>query len=179
MTFYLIDTNVMLAASASHEAQSDVQGRAMPHEAGLRQHVHDWLATFDLSDDGLVLDEASLIMYEYQRNLPFSQSLHHQEYALEVLQRKRDRGLVRYVPIKVVEANGERVAELPEAVARIVTDREDRKWIAAALAARKHLGLTTPIVYAAESDWLHVEGALGQYGVVFCRLLPRDWYKTG
>lgn len=151
----------------------------MPHEAGLRQHVHDWLAVFDLSDDGLVLDEASLIMDEYQRSLPFSQSLHHQEYVLEVLQRKRDRGLVRYVPIKVVEANGERVAELPEAVARIVTDREDRKWITAARAARKYLGLTTSIVYAAESDWLHVEDALGQCGVICCRLLPRDWCKTG
>lgn len=178
MTFYLIDTNVMLAASAIHEARSDVQERAMPHEADLRERIHDWLVAFDASDDGLVLDEASLIMDEYQRNLPFSQSLHHQEYALEVLQRKRDRGLVLYVPVKVVEANGERVAALPDVLEQIVTDREDRKWIAAARAARKYFGLTTPIVYAAESDWLHVEGALAEYGIVFCRLLPRDWYKT-
>lgn len=179
MTFYLIDTNVMLAASASHEVHSDVQERAMPHESGLREHVHGWLAAFDSSEDGLILDESSLILDEYERNLPFSHSLHHQEYALEVLQRKRDRGLIRYVSVRVIEANGERVAALPEEIERIVTDREDRKWIAAARAARKYLGVTAPIVYAAESDWFHVEAALRPYGIVFCRLLPDDWYKTG
>lgn len=151
----------------------------MPHEPGLRQCVHDWLAAFDRSEDGLILDESSLIMDEYERNLPFSQSLHHQEYALEVLQRKRDRGLIRYVPVKVIEANGERVAALPAELEQIVTDREDRKWIAAARATRKYLGFTAPIVYAAESDWFHVEEALRPYGIVFCRLLPDDWYKTG
>lgn len=177
MTFYLVDTNVLLAASASHDSFSDVNDRAMPHEAGLREHVHAWLAAFDASDDGLILDEASLIMEEYERNLPFSQSLHHPEYGLEVVQRKCARGLVRYVPLKVVEANGERVAELPEELANIVTDREDRKWIAAARAAHKYLGLKAPIVYAAESDWLRVEETLKPYGIVFCRLLPRDWYK--
>lgn len=151
----------------------------MPHEPGLRQCVHDWLAAFDRSEDGLILDESSLIMDEYERNLPFSQSLHHQEYALEVLQRKRDRGLIRYVPVKVIEANGERVAALPAELEQIVTDREDRKWIAAARATRKYLGFTAPIVYAAESDWFHVEEALRLYGIVFCRLLPDDWYKAG
>lgn len=151
----------------------------MPHEDGLRQHVHDWLAAFDQSDDGLVLDDASLIMDEYDRNLPFSQTLHRQEYAMEVVQRKLDRGLIKYVPIKVLEANGERVAVLPEEFEQIVTDREDRKWIAAARAASKYLGITAPIVYAAESDWFHTESALRHYGIVFCRLLPGTWYKKG
>ncbi len=178
MTFYLIDTNVLLAASAGHDRLSDVNDRAMPQEPGLREVIHDWLAAFDASDDGLVLDEASLIMDEYERNLPFSQSLHHPEYGLEVLQRKRARGLVRYVPLKVTEANGERVAVLPEELANIVPDREDRKWVAAARAAHKYLGVKAPIVYAAESDWLRAEAALKPYGIVFCRLLPRDWYKT-
>mgnify|MGYP006149897991 CR=1 FL=1 len=87
------------------------------------------------------------------------------------------RGAIEGRDVLVVEANGERVAELPEELANIVTDREDRKWIAAARAAHKYLGLKAPIVYAAESDWLRVEETLKPYGIVFCRLLPRDWYK--
>lgn len=179
MALYLIDTNVMVAASASHDEHSGVINRAMPREVELREQVHAWLHAFEQSDDALLMDEAMLIMDEYERNLPFSPGLRHQEYGLQVLQQKHDRGLIEYVPIEVQEANGEKVAVLSDDLARIVTDREDRKWVAAAQAAREYLGLTVPIVYAAESDWVHIEQALRPYGIEFSRLLPDDWYKTG
>ena len=50
----LIDTNVMMAASAVREL-SNVATRAMPREVELRELVFEWLAAFDLSDTRMVL----------------------------------------------------------------------------------------------------------------------------
>ena len=60
MAMYLVDTNVMLAASAIHEL-SLVAARAMPREIELREVVYEWLYQFDLSPDHLVLDEEGLV----------------------------------------------------------------------------------------------------------------------
>ena len=61
MAMFLVDTNVMLAASAISEL-SNAAARAMPREIELRELVYDWLMNFDLSDDHLVLDEAGLVV---------------------------------------------------------------------------------------------------------------------
>ena len=53
MAMFLVDTNVMLAASAISEL-SNVATRAMPREIELRELVYDWLLNFDLSDDRIV-----------------------------------------------------------------------------------------------------------------------------
>jgi len=59
MAMFLIDTNVMLAASAISEL-SNVATRAMPREIELRESVYEWLVQFDQSDDHMVLDDAGL-----------------------------------------------------------------------------------------------------------------------
>lgn len=171
----LIDTNVMMAASAVRELSSVVV-RAMPREVELREQVFEWLAAFDQSDDRIVLDDVGLIRDEYERNLPYNWQ--EQEYGMQVLQSKIDRTLVEFVPIDALQANGEHIAVLEPEHEKLVTDREDRKWVACALAADVLHGVVPPIVYGAESDWYAAETQLRTIGLCFVRLLPDEWYQT-
>ena len=170
---FLIDTNVMLAASAVREL-SNVANRAMPKEIELREQVFEWLASFEQSDDHIVLDDVGLVQHEYDRNLPYN--WREQEYGMYVLQSKIDRFQVDYVPIESLQANGEHIAVLEPQHEALVGDREDRKWVACALAAQVLFEAVPPIVYGAESDWFIAEDALKAIGLRFIRLLPDAWY---
>ena len=172
---YLVDTNVMLAASAVSEL-SNLAVRAMPQEIELREMIYEWLADFDQSDRRIVLDEEGLVRDEYERNMPFN--LREQEYGMQVLQYKLDRNLADYVPIDSLEANGEHIAVLDPTHEALVTDREDRKWVACALAAQILFDQVPPIVYGAETDWFIAEAQLRGIGLCFQRLLPDDWYTA-
>ncbi len=171
----LIDTNVMMAASAVREL-SNVAKRAMPREVELREQVFEWLVAFDLSDDRIVLDDVGLIRDEYEGNLPYN--WREQEYGMQVLQSKIDRSQVEIVPIDTLQANGEHIAVLEPQHEELVTDRADRKWVACALAADVLHGEVPPIVYGAESDWYVAEAQLMAIGLCFVRLLPDEWYQT-
>jgi hypothetical protein len=170
---YLVDTNVLLAASAVSEL-SNLALRAMPQEIELREMIYKWLADFDESDQRIVLDEEGLVLSEYERNMRFN--LREQEYGMQVLQNKLDRLLVDYVPIDSIEGNGEHIAVLDQSHEALVPDREDRKWVACALAAQILFGQVPPIVYGAETDWFIAEERLTGIGLCFQRLLPDDWY---
>lgn len=172
---YLVDTNVMLAASAVSEL-SNLAVRAMPQEIELREMIYEWLVDFDQSDRRIVLDEKGLVRDEYERNMPFN--LREQEYGLQVLQYKLDRNLADYVPIDSLEANGEHIAVLDPSHEGLVTDREDRKWVACSLAAKILFDQVPPIVYGAETDWFIAEAQLREIGLSFHRLLPDDWYTS-
>lgn len=172
---YLVDTNVMLAASAVSELSNQAV-RAMPQEIELREMIYQWLADFDQSDRRIVLDDIGLVRDEYDRNMPFNQR--EQEYGMQVLQSKLDRNLADYVPIDSLEANGEHIAVLDPAHEALVTDREDRKWVACALAAQILLNQVPPIVYGAETDWFIAEAELRGIGLYFQRLLPDEWYQS-
>jgi hypothetical protein len=170
---YLVDTNVMMAASAVHEL-SNLNTLAMPQEIELREQVFEWLATFDQSDHHIVLDEMGLVRDEYERNMPFN--WREQEYGMQVLQSKLDRNQATHVPIDSLEANGEHIAVLDPDHEALVTDREDRKWVACALAAGLLYNDVPPIVYGAETDWFVAEQQLKAIGLCFQRLLPEAWY---
>ena len=172
---YLVDTNVMLAASAVQEL-SKLAIRAMPQEIELREIIYEWLVAFDQSDFRIILDEDGLVRAEYERNMLFY--MHGQEYGMQVLQNKLDRNLVEFVPIDSLEANGEHIAVLESAHEALVTDREDRKWVACALAAQILFEQVPPIVYGAETDWFIAEKQLMGIGICFQRLLPDTWYTS-
>jgi len=174
MEIYLIDTNVMLAASAVHEL-SRVALRAMPQEIELRERIFDWLTIFDESQHRMILDEEGLIRKEYERNLPFNHL--EQEYGMQVLQNKLDRNLIEFLPIETVSINGEQIAVLKPEHEALVPDREDRKWVACALAASDLYEISPPIVYGAETDWYLATESLTAIGILFIRLLPDSWYQ--
>lgn len=171
---FLIDTNVMLAASAVR-GLSNLATLAMPQEIELREKIFEWLADFDQSDRQIVLDEAGLVFAEYERNMPFN--WREQEYGMQVLQNKIDNTLAVHVPIESLEANGEHIAVLDPAHELLVTDREDRKWVACSLAAKILYEEVPPIVYGAETDWFVAEDRLKGIGLRFERLLPDIWYS--
>jgi hypothetical protein len=175
MAVYLVDTNVMLAASAVCEL-SNLSLRAMPQEIELREMIYEWLADFDQSNRHIVLDEEGLVRAEYERNLPFNMC--GQEYGMLVLQNKLDRNLADYVPIDSLETNGEHIAVLDPAHEVLVTDREDRKWVACALAAKILFDQVPFLVYGAETDWFIAEEQLIAIGLCFQRLLPNGWYTS-
>jgi len=174
MDLFLIDTNVMLAASAVHDL-SLVANRAMPEEIELREQIFDWLTDFDERGHGILLDEEGLIRDEYDRNLPFNHQ--EQEYGMLVLQNKLDQGLVEHVPIEALEANGEHIALLAPEHESLVPDREDRKWVACALASVDYYEISPPIVYGAETDWYVASESLTKIGILFVKLLPDSWYQ--
>ena len=174
MAMFLVDTNVMLAASAI-SALSNLAERAMPREIELRELVYDWLVKFDQSDDRMVLDDVGLVRDEYERNMPYNWQ--EQEYGLQVLQSKRDRMQVDDVPIDTFEGNGEHIAVLAAEHEAIVTDREDRKWVACALAAMIMFEESPHIVYGAETDWHIARTQLEAFGIFFLPLLPAAWYQ--
>ncbi len=148
----------------------------MPKEVELREIVFNWLAQFDQSDLQIVLDENGLVRDEYEDNIPFN--MREQEYGMQVLQRKLDRNLAVYVPIDSLEANGEHIAVLDAIHEALVTDRDDRKWVACALAAKILYEQVPPIVYGAETDWFIAEEHLMGIGLCFQRLLPDVWYTS-
>jgi hypothetical protein len=175
MARFLVDTNVMLAASATSNL-SNVATRAMPIEIELREMVYEWLVDFDKSDNRIVLDDIGLVQAEYDRNMPHNWQ--EQEYGMMVLQSKIDRMQMDDVPIESLEANGEHIAVLDPAHEPLVPDREDRKWVACALAAQILFEETPPIVYGAETDWFMAEEQLKAIGLCFKRLLPDQWYES-
>jgi predicted nucleic acid-binding protein len=175
MNLFLVDTNVMIAASAVNELSRRFTD-AMPEEVELRELAYEWLASFDQSDNWITLDEEGLIRDEYDRNLPFN--AHGQEYGMQVLQNKHDRNQVIHLPIKSLDANGEHIAVLDPEHEELVKDREDRKWVATAISARTHCDVAPPIVYGAETDWYVAEKGLISIGLCFLRLLPKVWYES-
>lgn len=173
----LIDTNVMMAASAIHSDLSALVEDASPVGPELREAVYLELRAFEESDDALVLDDEGLIRDEYERNMPYNRAMHSQEYGLLVLQKKIDFGQVNWVLVDVIEGNGERLGRIDPELEQIVTDREDHKWIAAATAHQVLHGTFPLIVYGAESDWFPIESRLCPLGFAFQRLLPDEWYE--
>ena len=175
----LIDTNVMLAASAIHNDLSALVAVASPPDPSLREAVYQALRNFEESNEAIVLDDENLIRDEYERNMPFNQAMKSQEYGMLVLQKKLDGSELSPVTVDVDESTGERLGRISNELAQIVTDREDHKWIAAATSHSilyPELGFP-PIVYAAESDWFAVEDQLFPLGFIFERLLPEAWYQ--
>jgi hypothetical protein len=179
MPSYLIDTNVMLAASAVFDSLSRLAEEAEPKEIEFRELIFKWLSEFADSENKILLDEENLIRDEYDKKMRFNCAMQAQEYGNQVLQSKLDNNLYDLVPIDdIVESASDRIALLSPELTAIVTDPDDRKWVAASRSALDYLEETCPIVYGAESDWYPLEAPLSPYNITFCRLLPIAWYTS-
>lgn len=176
MVVYLIDNNVMMAASAYQDG-SALATRAEPLDPEYRHRIHKWLSAFERSDRKIVLDEDGLIRDEYEGQMRFNRSTFEQEYGMLVLQAKIDRQQVEYVPIETELDGGDVIGKFPDHVVGITLDRADRKWIAAAHATYTYLETMPKIAYAAETDWYVIEAQLQQHGFGLRRLLPKSWYQ--
>ncbi len=145
MNSHVIDTNVLLVASAAHDV-SPFRDTHVP--APQRKAVLNWLSDFNADESrSLVLDNLFAIYKEYTNKLT------DQDYGLQVVLHKMQ--TARYVSIDWRED----AAIVPSTFD--CCDRSDRMFVAAALTDPDDIS----IVNAADSDWLKIEEQLRLSGI--------------
>ena len=169
---YLVDTNVLIAASAAMARQ---RGETLlphhlevtPDDPALQARVLTWLEGFAASPAHLVLDTAGTINIEYHRKLDFH------DYGIQVLMWKLSRDEVDRVEIDF-DADGSGI--VPQPLNAVVHDLADRKMVAAALQALSLPG-TSAIAFAGDTDWHDWESELTRTGLTLLPLIP-DWSRA-
>lgn len=151
---YVVDTNVLIAASAG-DPQDLRDIDATPKDASLRLKIFCWLDKFRASSSHLVLDDAGKIFKEY------GNKLNDQDFGLQVVIHKWSTSAVDNVSVEY-DANGHGC--LPDTLTPTIHDREDRKMVAACLAALHAYGACV-IAFAGDSDWIGWEEALHDHEV--------------
>lgn len=152
----VVDTNVLIVASAADDGSPFKPESTPVEEANLRQQVLDWLVAFEA-------DPHRLVVLDYDWNLcgEYTNKLGEQDYGWLAIMAKRDRDEVAWVGIKL-DDDGHGV--VPRKMAGVVTDLADRKIVAAALAAKadRH---SCKLVNACDTDWLDYASILDEFGV--------------
>ncbi|MBI2565610.1 MAG: hypothetical protein HYV63_01080 [Candidatus Schekmanbacteria bacterium] len=158
MADHIIDTNVLLVASAAHP-HSPFGDSDLPRE--LQEAVFEWLAAFRRdSARTMVWDELWRIYDEYRRKLT------DQDYGLQVVTEKM--ATARFV---AVGYDGDGAAVLPAGFAAF--DPSDRKFLAALLAD----GGASTLVNATDTDWLEIEAEIAAAGRTVQHLVE-DWLRV-
>lgn len=161
----VVDTNVLIVASAAHATSPFPENETPVSEAALREQVLAWMETFEHDPERhAVLDWDWHICTEYQNKLT------EQDYGWLALMHKRDKSEVVWVGIEVDE-HGHAVL-LPE-LAASVTDLADRKMVASALAVGAE-ARPCMLTNACDTDWLDCVDALKAADVEAEHLL-KDW----
>lgn len=163
----VVDTNVLIVASAAHATSPFPEDETPIHEAQLREQALAWMEAFESDPQRhAVLDWDWYICTEYQNKLT------EQDYGWLALMRKRDKSEVVWVGIEVDE-NGHAV--LPAVLAASVTDLADRKMVASAMAVGDD-ARPCKLTNACDTDWLDCADALNMAGVETEHLLE-DWLR--
>lgn len=151
---YVVDTNVLIAASAG-EPQQHRPIAATPEDPALRLAVWQWLKAFKESESRLVLDGAGRIFEEYRHQLGFG------DYGHQVVLHKWSTCASDVVEI-AYDADGNAV--LPADLQPVVHDLADRKMVAACAEAIRVHGACW-IAFAGDTDWHGWEQALSAHGI--------------
>ncbi|WP_174022014.1 hypothetical protein G6L89_023085 (plasmid) [Agrobacterium fabrum] len=162
---YIVDTNVLIAASASDAAQ----GRkidATPADPALRLKVWEWLFEFERSDTKIVLDGAGKILEEYERNLGFN------DYGIQVVMTKFSTAAADVV---AVEYDADGAAVLPGTLSPTIHDLSDRKMVSAALCSHADFGEGC-VAFAGDTDWHEWETTLAAHNVALEPIIE-EWSR--
>jgi len=163
----VVDTNVLIVASAADNASAFDPGATPVDDPMLRQQVLDWLQGFESDPDiHLVVDFGWLVFEEYQRKLTS------QDYGLLAILNKHDRNEIVWVELQV-DRDGHAV--LPSELEEAVTDLADRKMVAAVLAANEEAP-TCRLTNACDTDWLDCGDAIAAHGVSVEHLIE-EWLR--
>lgn len=164
----VVDTNVLIVASAAHATSPFPEEETPVNEAELRAQVLAWMEAFEGDPHRhAVLDWGWHICSEYQNKLT------DQDYGWLALMHKLDKSEVVWVGIKVDEHGH---AVLPPDLAASVTDLADRKMVASAMAVEVDF-CPCKLTSACDTDWLDCADALMAAGVEAEHLLE-DWLHT-
>jgi len=139
---YVVDTNVLIAASAADPVHpKDID--ATPPDPALRRAIWQWLTEFQIGSSRLVLDYQQGIEKEYRNKLGFS------DFGIQVVMNKWDTVAVDLVSVEY-DSDGHGV--LPESLMPVIHDKADRKMVAAALASHAEFG-DGCVAFAGDTDW--------------------------
>lgn len=137
--YKLVDTNVLIVASAEHPESPFASHQTPLEDPSLRQEVLSWLISFEKSEDKLLFN--SMIFEEYCNKLG------DQDYGRQVVMHKMQTS--QYIDI---EPDHDGHAVIPEHLQGVIHDLADRKWIATSLEATEQ-GYSNEIVNACDTDW--------------------------
>jgi hypothetical protein len=161
---YVVDTNVLIAASAADPTNpADID--ATPDDPAVRQQVWLWLDNFRGSESRLVLDSDSAIFDEYQHKLGFN------DFGIQVVMHKWSTAAVDSVDLL---PERDTYSVISSALTAVVHDVADRKIVAAALTAEAIHG-ECPIAFAGDTDWHEWESSLKDHGVRLDGVDPVSW----
>ncbi len=152
---YVVDTNVLIAASAADPVNpADID--ATPTDPALRLAVWHWLDAFERSDSRFVFDTANRIWDEYNNKLGFT------DFGIQVVMSKWSKCAVDSV---VVDYDKHGHGELPATLTPIIHDLADRKMVAASIASHAEFGEGC-VAFAGDTDWHDWEEGLLAHDVL-------------
>lgn len=158
MPDHIVDTNVLLVASAAHPF-SPFGDSDLPPE--LQERVFEWLAGLRADPARQMVWDTMWKIYDEYRN-----KLTEQDYGLQVVSEKM--ASARFVEVSY---DGDGIAIVPAAFACF--DPSDRKFVAALLAD----GGQSTLVNATDTDWLEIENEIGAAGRTVEHLLEQ-WLRA-
>jgi len=154
----IIDTNVLLVASA-HHPDSPFKDSDVPIEQ--LKEVFEWLTKFRVDGQRkIVLDQFWKIMAEYRHKMT------DQDFGLQVVKEKLQQS-ARFIDVPY-DRHGH--GRLPPELEKVIHDKSDRKFVATALIDVAEGGQST-IINAVDSDWCDWEDALGSHGITVTHLI--------
>ncbi|WP_018858532.1 hypothetical protein [Rhizobium sp. 42MFCr.1] len=162
---YVIDTNVLIAASAA-DPNNPKDIDATPADPDRRMEVWDWLGAFEKSESRLILDSDLKILEEYRNKLGFN------DYGIQVVIHKMSTAALDNVLVEY-DASGHGV--LPATLEAVVHDLEDRKMVAAALESHSSFGEGC-IAFAGDTDWHDWETELCAHALLLEPIIE-DWSR--
>ncbi|WP_440965180.1 hypothetical protein ACL58G_03475 [Massilia sp. GER05] len=164
----VVDTNVLIVASAAHATSPFPEDETPINEAELREQVLAWMEAFENDPHRhAVLDWDWHICTEYQNKLT------EQDYGWLAMMHKRDKSEVVWIGTEVDEHGH---AVLPATLGASVTDLADRKMVAAALAVNDE-ARPCKLTNACDTDWLDCDDALTEANVEAEHILE-DWLRA-
>lgn len=139
---YVIDTNVLIAASAANPTDpKDID--ATPDDPAQRMRVWQWLSEFQDSPSKMVLDAANRIYSEYTNKLGFN------DYGIQVVIHKWSTAAVDNVEVEY-DVDGHGILQPP--LLDVIHDLADKKMVAAALGSHAKYGEGC-VAFAGDTDW--------------------------
>lgn len=163
---YVVDTNVLIAASAADpETQKDID--ATPDNPDLLLKIWLWLDTFRQGNVRMVLDLEGEIYNEYCRKLGFN------DFGIQVVMHKWQTASVDDV---LVDYDADGYGILPETLVHIIHDLADRKMVAAALSSYAEFNEGC-VAFAGDTDWHGWEDELLRHNVHLEPLIE-DWSRA-
>ncbi|MGB4343995.1 MAG: hypothetical protein WBJ03_10305 [Moraxellaceae bacterium] len=162
---YVVDTNVLIAASAADPTHSsDID--ATPADPAQRMRVWQWLDAFQASPSRMVLDLAGGILGEYKKKLGFN------DFGIQVVMHKWSTAAVDNVDV-VYDEHGHGLLHPP--LLAVIHDEADKKIVAAALDAHRQYGEGC-IAFAGDTDWHDWEADLLANNVLLEPIIE-DWSR--